>query len=149
MKTFLDLQDTNYQNRIIIRLQAICDNGLPTCQVTVNNTELFHDAIASTVNLETYVSVNKPIEIDISLSNKHYSSTAETALIIQQISIDNFDLIPNWTGACVYDNDQLMTGATTYLGFNGTWKFMTHEPFYHWKHRVTGQGWLLYPQTLG
>lgn len=30
--------------------------------------------------------------------------------------------------------------------WNGTtWIMKLHEPFYRWRHRVTGQGWLLEP----
>lgn len=28
----------------------------------------------------------------------------------------------------------------------GMWRITLHEPFYRWRHRVTGQGWLLEPQ---
>lgn len=28
---------------------------------------------------------------------------------------------------------------------DGTWNMCLDEPFYHWRHRVTGQGWLLEP----
>lgn len=27
----------------------------------------------------------------------------------------------------------------------GHWRITLHEPFYRWRHRVTGQGWLLEP----
>lgn len=27
----------------------------------------------------------------------------------------------------------------------GLWRITLHEPFYRWRHRVTGQGWLLAP----
>lgn len=27
----------------------------------------------------------------------------------------------------------------------GMWRMTLHEPFYRWRHRVTGQGWLLEP----
>lgn len=34
------------------------------------------------------------------------------------------------------------------LGYQhmGMWRITLHEPFYRWRHRVTGQGWLLEPQ---
>lgn len=27
----------------------------------------------------------------------------------------------------------------------GLWRMTLHEPFYRWRHQVTGQGWLLEP----
>lgn len=29
----------------------------------------------------------------------------------------------------------------------GMWRLTLDEPFYRWRHRVTGQGWLFKPQT--
>lgn len=28
---------------------------------------------------------------------------------------------------------------------DGLWRITLHEPFYRWRHRITGQGWLLEP----
>lgn len=28
------------------------------------------------------------------------------------------------------------------------WRMTLHEPFYRWRHRVTGQGWLLEPAKI-
>jgi hypothetical protein len=44
-----------------------------------------------------------------------------------------------------YKNDQNVTQPTNYLGFNGTWNLKINEPFYRWRHNITGQGWLLEP----
>lgn len=44
------------------------------------------------------------------------------------VSIDGIEILPKYS----------------YLTNNGV--LTISEPFYHWLHRVTGQGWLLMPQ---
>lgn len=44
------------------------------------------------------------------------------------VSIDGIEVLPKYR----------------YLAINNVLEF--NEPFYHWLHRVTGQGWLLKPQ---
>jgi len=44
------------------------------------------------------------------------------------VSVDGIEILPKYS----------------YLANNGV--LTIPEPFYHWLHRVTGQGWLLMPQ---
>jgi hypothetical protein len=48
-------------------------------------------------------------------------------LAVEQITIDGFDLFPQWHW-CLRDS-----------------RLHIPEPFYRWRHRITGQGWLLEP----
>lgn len=145
MKNFSELLDTDYCLKLSIELKAICQNGDPGCRVQVNDKVLLCDHIASTLILTCTLPLTEPIDISISLFDKNYSDTAETAVIISQISIDNFNLVPYWTHMAVYHNERSINNPTSYLGFNGTWQFVIADAFYRWKHSVTGQGWLLAP----
>jgi hypothetical protein len=84
----------------------------------------------------------------VKLKNKIYGLNPDTAVVLNQISIDRFDIIPAWTQLAEYVNDHDNTDPTSYLGFNGEWKLEISEPFYQWRHQVTGQGWLLRPSKL-
>jgi hypothetical protein len=47
---------------------------------------------------------------------------------LTSFKIDNFDVMPfTWCQ-------------------NNTWYFELDQPFYQWRHNITGQGWLLQPQ---
>lgn len=48
-------------------------------------------------------------------------------LVVEQITIDGFDVLPQWHW-CLQDA-----------------RLHIPEPFYRWRHRITGQGWLLEP----
>jgi hypothetical protein len=86
-----------------------------------------------------------PIKIEIGMSNKKYNQNLETAVIIDSVCIDGFEITPNYTHLANYQNERNIDNPTSYLGFNGVWKLTIPEPFYRWQHRVTGQGWLLEP----
>ena len=81
------------------------------------------------------------------MSGKQYDQYRETAVIIDQLAIDGFDIIPTWTQLATYHNDHDSRGPTAYLGFNGTWRLQIDRPFYQWRHAVTGLGWLLAPTS--
>ena len=79
------------------------------------------------------------------MNNKEYSAERETAVIIKNIQVDNIILIPKFEYLAEYINDHNNNDPTSYLGFNGTWILDINQPFYHWLHKHTGQGWLLTP----
>jgi hypothetical protein len=147
MNNFLDLLDTDPYIEIDICVSPCCDNGAPICQIQVNQTMLF-DAHLTDIQQLTYRSnLLDPIKIQISMQGKIYSADRETGITLDQVSIDGFDIVPKWTHLAEYQNDHLVTDPVGYLGYNGTWTLDITEPFYRWRHRVTGQGWLLEPTT--
>lgn len=79
------------------------------------------------------------------MTNKNYSADSETAVLIDSITIDNFELIPNYIHLSEYQSERGLQGPSFYLGINGNWVFDIKKPFYQWRHDVTGQGWLLTP----
>lgn len=147
MKNFLELLATDPKIDIEIRLSVIKENGAPHCVVKVNDSVLYHGHQDHDLVLSSQVSVTDTIEIVVTMDGKQYSGTKETAIILQSISVDGFAIVPNWTHLARYDNDQGHDQPTSYLGFNGTWRFAIDQPFHVWKHHVTGQGWLLEPIT--
>lgn len=145
MKNFLDLLATDTDIEIRIRLRAISDNGNPRCCVTVNKDTLCDSWIAGPVDLVSRVALTENILIRIEMSGKNYSAERETAVIIESLTIDGFDIIPGFAHLAHYENERGIADPTSYLGFNGSWTLDILEPFYRWRHRVTGQGWLLDP----
>jgi hypothetical protein len=91
------------------------------------------------------VELTNSIEIEISMMGKEYSQAQETAVIIESVNIDGFEIVPDWTHLAVYNSERGVQGPTSYLGINGSWQLTIDRPFYQWRHRVTGQGWLLEP----
>jgi len=145
MKNFSDLLDTDSRINVKVCLFAITNNGYPCCKVIINNLTQYDGPIAGSMTLECAVELIDPIKIEIMMSDKNYSAEKETAILIDSVNIDGFEIVPNWTHLAHYDNEKFINEPTSYLGFNGTWLLAINEPFYRWQHRITGQGWLLEP----
>jgi len=147
MKQFSDLLDTRFLLSVQIVLVPIAYNGAPWCTISCNNTVLMDNHLLEKKQWTISIDVLDHIDISIGMQDKIYSAEKETAIVIESITIDEFEIVPSWTHLAEYTNERNFIGPTSYLGFNGTWKLSIPEPFYRWKHRVTGQGWLLYPTT--
>jgi hypothetical protein len=145
MKNFSDLLATETDIEVRIRLRAISDNGDPRCRVIVNKDTLYDSWMSGPVDLVSHVALTDHILISIEMSGKNYSADRETAVIIESLSIDGFDIIPRFAHLGHYENERGISGSTSYLGFNGSWMLDIPEPFYRWRHRITGHGWLLDP----
>jgi len=135
MNNYLELQDIDNNIPIKVKLSII---GSPDFSIGINNKHWDNqtDVIIDHKLLN-------PIDIEIQLRNKHYTLEYETAVIINQLSIDNIDLIPHYDYLANYQNDHGNNDPTSYLGFNGKWTLTIDRPFYQWLHQVQGQGWLL------
>lgn len=145
MKTFLDLLAIEPDITIDIQLSPLSANGYPTAGIKINDKILWHGPMIEPLRLNHKVDLLDPIDISITMMDKQYDQVKETALIINHLYIDDWNVIPGWTHLANYHNEQGCTGPASYLGFNGTWNLQIHKPFYQWRHRVTGQGWLLEP----
>lgn len=145
MKNFLDLLDTNPDIGVAIKLSVIVDNGFPGVSIRVNRDVVEYLQLKESVDHKFNVALNDNIEIEISMIDKQYSLDRETAIVIESVSIDGFEIVPAWTHLSQYHSERGLQGPTSYLGINGSWKLSVNRPFYQWRHHVTGQGWLLEP----
>jgi hypothetical protein len=146
MKNFLDQLDIKQQHiTVTVKLQVIGDNGFPGAGIRVNQNVIEYVQLLTTVEQQFKVELKDIIEIEISMIGKEYSQTQETALIIESVDIDGFEIVPKWIHLAVYDSERGLQGPTSYLGINGSWKLVIDRPFYQWRHQITGQGWLLEP----
>jgi hypothetical protein len=105
MKNYSDLQVTDLL--LSIEIKTI---GNPEYCVSVNGHE-YHNEIK--------LPLLEPIIIEVELYNKVYTLEYETTVIIERLSIDNIDIIPNYTHLADYTNDHNNNNPTNYLGFNG------------------------------
>jgi len=140
MKTYSDLQDINQSIDVKITLRPI---GLPNLHASVNQELSNYVGLSTPITLEYRVGLLDNIDIVIKLYNKEYNLSVETAVIIDSIAIDNINIVPKFDYLATYLNDHSNNNPTSYLGFNGTWQLNIDQPFYHWLHKHTGQGWLL------
>jgi hypothetical protein len=145
MKNFSDLLATKSELMICIALNPIVSNGVPGCRLTINQSDLFYGDLTDKLTCSFRTSLTDSVDLKIELYNKIYSAENETAIEIESIQIDSFELVPGWTHLASYHNDHSVSNPTSYLGFNGTWRLTIDKPFYHWLHEITGQGWLLKP----
>ena len=145
MKNFSELLDTDTKITILVSIRPVTDNGDPTAWIRINDCTLYNNTLPFPVFAQMDMPLLDPIKIEIGMSNKKYNQNLETAVIIDSVCIDGFEITPNYTHLANYQNERNIDNPTSYLGFNGVWKLTIPEPFYRWQHRVTGQGWLLEP----
>jgi len=147
MNQFSDLLGIKLSIKLAITLEPVVANGAPHVRLTCNDKGMLDGPLFEKQTWIHWVDLLDLIDIGIQLSNKQCSAERETAVMIKSIMIDRFEVIPQWTHLATYHNERHNTDATSYLGFNGLWRFVIDEPFYRWRHRITGQGWLLQPIT--
>jgi len=140
MKNYSELTDINQLLSIQIQLSPV---GNPDIWVKVNHDYIGYNALSESITLDYRVNLLSSIDIIVELQNKKYNLDNETAIIIDRLSIDNIDIIPNHTHLADYTNDHNFNNPTNYLGFNGKWALTINCPFYQWLHQAQNQGWLI------
>jgi hypothetical protein len=139
MKTYSDLTDIDPRLNLTINIEPV---GLPDTRIVVNRDSIDYPGLSAPITLDYRLSLLDPIDIDIRLSNKHYTTEYETAVIFK-IYIDNIEIIPKYNYLAEYVNDHDNNNPTHYLGFNGKWTLTIDRPFYQWLHQAQKQGWLI------
>ena len=140
MKNYSDLQDIDTRLKLSIKLRPI---NRPNIWVRVNRDLIGYTALSDSIQLDYQIGLLDNINIVIELYNKDYNNIDETAIIIDNIMIDNIDIVPKYDYLADYVNDHDFKNPTNYLGFNGKWTLTIDQPFYHWLHEHSGQGWLI------
>jgi hypothetical protein len=140
MNTFSDLQATELALDLELQIRPV---GQPRLCVSVNTEIVYTGILTQFITIRRQCPLLDPILIKIELVEKDYNAAQETAAVIEQLRIDDFELMPKWTQLAQYHNDHSYSQPTNYLGFVGTWMWSTDQPFYQWQHTVTGQGLLL------
>jgi len=140
MNTYSDLQAIDSRLHLHVELEPV---GTPDITVSVNDIIDDYPGLSDNIILDYHIDLLDLFSIDIELRNKHYTTHYETAVIIQRLSVDNIELIPEYDYLAKYVNDHNNNDPTSYLGFNGKWRLTFDRPFYHWLHEHSGQGWLI------
>lgn len=147
MKNFLEVLDSDPRITVRVTVTAITDNGLPRATVLINGVPLYDNLLESFWTGSAEVPLLEPLVIEVMMSGKQHDLERETAVCIQNVTVDQCQVIPRFSHLVQYTHEQGVGPATNYLGFNGCWRLDTQRPFYQWWHDVTGQGWLLMPSV--
>jgi hypothetical protein len=138
MNTFSDLQAIDLD--LALRVQPV---GNPLLKVSINHDVVYHGRLTHLLEIRRQLPLLQPFAVTVELLDKDYHSNQETAVVIEQLTIDGFGLIPRWNHLSTYDNDHQCSQPTHYLGFVGTWSLRVDRPFYQWHHQAANQGMLL------
>ena len=142
MKNFLDLLATDLHLDLMLMAEPV---GRPDVEIWINQQLMYQGQLSEPIAVSTQLPLLPGFLFVIKLKNKVYSSESETAMVLTKLCIDGVDIIPSFTHLAQYSNDHAYTEPTSYLGFNGEWKFEVTKPFYQWQHEITSQGWLFQP----
>jgi hypothetical protein len=146
MKNFYDLPDTSTLT-VSIDLELVVANGYPDVTVTVNREVLHQGAMTKSLQFRHKVDVRAALSISIKLKDQVYEAQ-NSAVIINNISVDNKEIMPQYNYLANYSNDMDINTPTSMLEFNGVWSVDTEQPFLWWLHEVSGKGWLLKPWSF-
>ena len=148
MQTLYDLTATLAKTSVTVRMTLELV-GSPRYKIRINDTVYEHlvSNDKKQASLVVDCPLREPIKIVVTLYGKSYQEDSQSALIIHSLNLDGFEIVPGWTQLADYQNDRGANAPTNYLGFNGHWTLTIPEPFYIWRHRITGQGWLLNPKS--
>ena len=144
MKNFLEALDTDQKIKVKISIKVLDNNDYPDFTLFFNEKFIAHNN-QKQINIIDQVRYDEKISIKIKMFGKKYSALKESAIIVEDISIDDINLIPTFSHHAVYENDHNQPLATNYLGYNGEWSISINEPFYNWYHSATAQGMLIRP----
>jgi len=142
MKNFSDLLATDLHLDLELIVEPV---GRPDVEIWVNQQLIHQGQLSESITVSKQLPLLKEFSVAVKLKNKVYSQESETAVVLNQLSIDGFDIIPQFTHLARYVNDHVFTDPTCYLGFNGEWRLEVTKPFYQWQHEITSQGWLFQP----
>ena len=142
MKNFSDLLATDLHLDLVLIAEPI---GRPDVEIWVNQQLIHQGQLSKPITVSTQLPLLSAFSVAVKLKNKVYSAESETAVKLNQLSIDVLDIIPCFTHLAQYSNDHDFTEPTSYLGFNGEWRLEINKPFYQWQHEITSQGWLFQP----
>ena len=145
MKNFSDLLATDLHLDLVLTAEPV---GIPDVEIWIDQQLIYQGQVSAPITLSTQLPLLSGFSVSVKLKNKVYSLESETAIALSELSIDGFNLIPNFTHLAQYTNDHDFKEPTSYIGFNGEWKFEVTRPFYQWRHEITGQGWLFNPCCL-
>ena len=142
MKNFLDLLATDLQLDLDMTVEPV---GIPDIEIWINQQLVHQGRLQEPLTISQQLPLRSGLIISVRLKNKIYGETLDTAIVLKQISVDGFDIIPNFTHLAQYTNDHDFKEPTSYIGFNGEWRLEVTKPFYQWQHEITSQGWLFQP----
>jgi hypothetical protein len=142
MKNFSDLLATDLHLDLVLMVEPV---GIPDVEICIDQQLIHQGQLLKSFAVSTQLPLLQKFSVSVKLKNKVYSSEYETAVILTKLTIDGFDIIPNFTHLAKYDNDHDFTEPTSYVGFNGEWRLEVTKPFYQWQHEITSQGWLFQP----
>ena len=145
MKNFYELLDIKKKIDISLTIIPMIDTQFPRIKININENCLYNNFVKETITVEHRLELLENLDIKIQLYDQEHNKSKKIAATVKSLLIDLFEIIPQWTHLATYQNGQGATQPTDHLEFNSTWNLKINEPFYRWKHRITGQGWLLEP----
>ena len=144
MKNFSEITDIHHNLDCELTLRSEYTDVAPSVTVTHNNFVLHMGKIEDTLKLTWAENLTNTWNIKVhctSMSEQDHKS----AVIVEQITVDNIKLIPTYYYNYVARRPPLPeVNSSTVLKSSGVWSMRFNIPFYQWLHQVSDQGWLFY-----
>lgn len=144
MLTYLELRDIDYTPLVEIKLSPLVGGNFPLVSVYINHTPVMMQRLCETLTVRHFIQDPTKFYITIMVEDPDSHTTShnlfDTGIDFQAIWVDGQE-VTDW----VLQNSNMKFSTPNHILVGSRWEFDTVISFYHWWHRVTGQGWLLQP----
>ena len=119
-KNFYELLDIKKKISLSFLINPVVSILPPNIKVNVNEYSLYTGIVTEKILLKQDIALLDSIDIKIQLYDKNYNISSETAIIIESLKINNFEINlihddkPN---AYIYENDSLESGKTLFSNY--------------------------------
>jgi hypothetical protein len=118
MNTFSDLQAIDLE--LALWVQPM---GNPLLKISINDDVVYHGNLAHLLEIRRQLPLLQPFAVTVELLDKDYHSNQETAVVIKQLTVDGFELIPQWNHVVHW-----MTMITKMIPPHIIWGLWAHGP---------------------
>jgi len=144
MLTYLELQAIDYSPLVEIKLSPLVGGDWPLVSVYINHAPVMMQRVWETMTVRHYTAARSKFYITIMVEDYDVPSRSHnlfaTGIDFEGIWVDGQEVT-----AWVLQNSNMKLTTPNQITAGSRWEFDSVVPFYHWLHKVSGQGWLLQP----
>jgi len=144
MLTYLELQAIDYAPLVEIKMSPLVGGDWPLVSVYINHTPVMMQRVWETMTVRHYAEARSKFYITVMVENydvpKRSHDLFATGIDFEGIWVDGQEVT-----AWVLQHSNMKLSMPNQINSGSRWEFDSVVPFYHWLHKVSGQGWLLQP----
>jgi hypothetical protein len=144
MLTYSELQAIDYSPLVEIKMSPLMGGDWPLVSVYINHTPVMMQRVYETMTVRHYAAAQSKFYITIMVEDPD-TPAANHNLFATGIDFEGIWVDGQEVTAWVLQHSNMKLITPNQITAGSRWEFDSVVPFYHWLHKVSGQGWLLQP----